>query len=100
MKTPGFVILLVCAMGCISGNGCKPKSPDFVWSLEMVRQLSPTNTTKISFEEKDGEIIVVVYDQRGRPFIHTLEYDVSVSKGQVLELLKQKQSELESHQQR
>jgi hypothetical protein len=95
MKTPFLIPLLFCLSLCIGGAGCKRQPSDFPLSLEAVRQIDRTNTTKMSFEEKDGFIIVCVTDTRGFIHLHEMSYDDSLSKEQVLEILKRKQAELE-----
>jgi hypothetical protein len=91
VKARSLFIVLVCSTLCIGGIGCKRQSSDFALSPEAVRQIDRTNTTKISFEEKDGEIIVVVTDKQGRPHVRLLNYEDSLSKEQALGVLKQKQ---------
>jgi hypothetical protein len=57
--------------------------------------MSPTNSEHISFEERGGEIFVSVGDRSGDAHIHKLIYE-GISKQQALEILKQKQTELET----
>jgi hypothetical protein len=57
--------------------------------------MSPTNTAQMSFQERDGGIFVTVVDKSGDGHIHKLSYE-GISKQQALELLKQKQTELET----
>ena len=59
--------------------------------------MSSTNATHISFEERGGEIFVSVSDKPGDSHIHKLEFG-TVSKQQALDILKQKQIELETRQ--
>ncbi len=66
-------------------------------NLQAVRQLGPTNTMQISFEEKHGEIFVAVVDRRGDSHIHRLVYE-GTPKQQALEILKKKQAEFEMRQ--
>jgi hypothetical protein len=60
-----------------------------------VRQLNSANTAQISFEERDEDIFVFVTDKSGDGHRHKLAYR-SGSKEQALELLRQKQMELNS----
>jgi hypothetical protein len=73
--------------------GCNAKSAGFPLSVQQVRQMSPTNSETISFEERRGEILVSVTDKYGDSHIHRLEFG-TLSKQQALDLLKQKQAEL------
>jgi hypothetical protein len=57
--------------------------------------MNPTNTAQISFEERGGEIFVTVVDKYGDGHIHKLSYE-GISKQKALEMLKQKQTELET----
>ena len=57
--------------------------------------MSPTNSTRISFEERGGEIFVTLTDKLGDNHIHKLELG-TLSKQQALDILKQKQIELET----
>jgi hypothetical protein len=95
MRTRCLLSLLVCWWLSVAGTGCNRRSSDFVLSLEQVGQLSRTNTTKLSFEEKDGFILVSVTDRHGRIHHHELNYDTSITEEQALGVLKHKQSELE-----
>ena len=82
-------------MLCLGAVGCTGKSSAFPLSVQQVRQMSPANSTHISFEERSGEIFVSVTDKLGDSHIHKLELG-TLSKQQALDLLKQKQMELET----
>jgi hypothetical protein len=88
-------VLAVCLALCLGAVGCTGKSSAFPLGVQEVQQMSPTNSTRISFEERNGEIFVSVTDQLGDSHIHKLEYG-TLSKQQALEILKQKQIELET----
>ena len=90
-------LLAVCLALCLGAVGCTGKSSAFPLSVQEVRQLSPTNSTRISFEERSGEIFVSVTDKLGDSHIHKLEFG-TLSKQQALDILKQKQIELETRQ--
>ena len=85
----------VCSVLCLGAIGCTGKSSAFPLSLETVRQLSSTNTTQISFEERGGDLFVWVTDRHGDSHIHKLDLGTN-SKPQALGLLQQKQIELKS----
>lgn len=96
MMTPRFFNLLaVCSALCLGVIGCKSQASAFPLSLETVRKLDPTNTIQISYEENGGEIFVSITDKGGDCHIHKLSYE-GISKQQALEILKQKQAELET----
>ncbi len=57
--------------------------------------MSPTNSTHISFEERGGEILVSVVDRLRDAHIHKWIYE-GISRQRALEILKQKQTELEA----
>ena len=90
-----FHLSVACSALCLGAVGCTGKSPSFPLSLETVRQLSFSNTTQFSFEERDGDLFVSVTDRHGDSHIHHLELG-TISKPHALELLKQKQAELKS----
>ncbi len=77
-------------------TGCREQTSAFLLNLQQVRQMSPTNSMHISFEERSGKIFVSVVDKFGDSHIHNLDFG-GVSKQQALEFLKQKQTELETH---
>ena len=87
--------LVICFALCFGVIGCKPQSSAFPLSLGTVRKLDPTNTAQIAFEEKGGEIFVSVTDKQGDGHCHKLSHE-GISKQQALEILKQKQNELET----
>ena len=91
--------LMVLAAGlalCLGAAGCgRQQSSAFPLNVETVRQFSPTNTAQISFQERGEEIFVTVVDKHGDGHIHKLGYE-GISRQQALELLKQKQAELEA----
>ena len=90
------MVLVVGSALCLGATGCRQQqSSAFPLSVETVRQMSPTNTAQISFQERDGEIFVTVVDKLGDGHIHKLSYE-GISRQQALELLKQKQTELET----
>jgi len=96
MITRQLMILAAGLALCLGAAGCGPhQSSAFPLSVETVRQLSPTNTAQISFQEHGGEILVTVVDKSGDSHIHRLNYE-GISRQQALELLKQKQAELET----
>ncbi len=94
MKRRLCIVLAVASAILTSHVGCKPKSSAFPLTLQAVRQLDPTNTMQISFEERRGEIFVSVIDRHGDSHIHKLIYE-GTPKQQVLKILKQKQAEFE-----
>jgi hypothetical protein len=84
-----------CCLLCLGGGGCAPSSA-FPVTVQAIRQINATNTTRISFEEKGGYLFVTLSDKHGDGHIHIVNCEGS-SKQQVLELLKQKQALLEAH---
>ena len=81
---------------CLCAAGCgRQQSSAFPLSVETVRQMSATNTAQISFQERGEEIFVTVVDKHGDGHIHKLSFE-GISRQQALELLKQKQTELET----
>ena len=95
-----LIILAACAGLLMGGAGCKPRSTAssaIPLTIQSVRQMSPTNATHISCEERGGEIFVSVTDRFGDAHIHKLTYE-GISRQQALEVLKQKQTELEAQQ--
>lgn len=85
---------LLAAILCLGSVGCtkQPRThPDL--SLPTLAQLSAANTTRISFEEKNGDILVTMTDRHGDSHLHRLDLG-GVSKSEALSLLRQKQSEL------
>ena len=88
-------VLAVCSALCLGTAGCSGKSSAFPLSLQQVRQMSPVNSTHISFEERGGEIFVSVTNKIGDSHIHKLELG-AVSRQKSLDILKQKQIELET----
>ena len=91
-----FKLFAVCSVLCLGVTGCSEQSSAFPLSLQQVRQMSPTNSMHISFEERGGKIFVSVIDKFGDSHIHNLDFS-GVTKQQALEVLKQKQTELEAH---
>ena len=90
-------LLTVCLALCLGLVGCTKKSSAFPLSVQAVQQMSPTNSMRISFEERSGEIFVSVTDKFGDSHIHKLELG-TLSKQQAVAILKQKQIELETRQ--
>jgi hypothetical protein len=92
-----LIISIACLGLLLWGAGCKGKwaSSARPLTIESVRQMSPTNSPRIFFEQRGGEIFVLVVDKYGDAHVHQLIYQ-GMSKPQVLELLKQKQKELEA----
>jgi hypothetical protein len=90
-------LLAVCLAVCFGVAGCTKNVPAFPLSVQQVQQLSPTNSTRISFEERGGEIFVSVTDKFDDSHIHKLQPG-TLSKQQAVEILKQKQIELETRQ--
>ena len=90
-----FNFLFVCSALCLGATGCAGTSSGFPLSLQQVQQMSPVNSTNISFEERDVEIFVSVTGKVGDRHIHKLELGAG-SKQQALDILKQKQIELET----
>lgn len=95
MTARHFMILVTCSALLLGAVGCKPQSSAMPLTLQAVRQFDPTNTAQISFEERGGEIVVSVIDKYGDGHIHKLICE-GTPKQQALELLKQKQTELET----
>jgi len=96
MKLPHFMALSFCLLLLLGGSGCAPSSA-FPLSVQDIRQIDPTNTTRISFEERNGALFVTLSDKHGDGHIHIVNCGES-SKQEVLGLLKQKQGLLEKHQ--
>ena len=86
----------VCSVLCLGMTGCREQASAFPLSLQQVRQMSPTNSMHISFEERGGKIFVSVIDKFGDSHIHNLDFG-GVTKQQALEVLKRKQTELVAH---
>ena len=98
MMTRQLMVLAAGLALCLGAAGCgQHQSLAFPLSLETVRQLSATNTAQISFQERGKEIFVTVVDKHGDGHIHKLSYE-GISRQQALDLLKQKQTELETRQ--
>lgn len=90
------LVLLAAFAGLFLGEiGCKPRASAFPLTIQSVRELDPINQTRISFEEKGGQILVSITDKDGDAHLHRLNYE-GVSKEQALEVLKQKKAELET----
>jgi len=95
MTTHFFNVLIVCSALCLGAIGCSGKSSAFPLSIQEVRQMSAINLTHIFLEERGGEIFVSVTDRFGDRHIHKLELG-TVSRQQALDILKQKQIELDA----
>ncbi len=96
--TKRWLISAACAGLMLGGWGCGPRSTAssaIPLTMQSLREITPTNSTHISFEEKGGEIFVSVADRFGDAHIHKLIYE-GISRQQALEILKQKQTELEA----
>jgi len=92
------MVLVVGSAMFLGAVGCgQQQSSAFPLSIETVRQMNSTNTAQILFQERGGEIFVTVVDKYRDGHIHKLSYD-GISKQQALELLEQKQTELETRQ--
>ena len=81
------LVLVSSAIGCNS----KP-SGGFPLSVGTVQQI---RDGQISFEEKGGRIVVSISDRYGDCHIHVLNH-TGTSREEALEILRQKQVELES----
>ena len=86
-----LAVLLVLCFGCA---GCARESPEFTLDLDALRQLSPQTTEGITYEEEGGVVLVTVIDKHGDGHIHRLLLG-DLTKTQALDLLAQKQDELE-----
>ena len=95
-KTYYFSVLAVCCTICLAGVGCQQQKSGFPLSLQTIRQMNPTNTAQITFQERGGEISVTVVDKSGDGHVHKLSRGTN-STEQALKLLKQKRMELEAH---
>ena len=84
-------VLLVLFFGCA---GCARESAEFTLDLDALRQLSPETTAGITYEEEGGAVLVTVIDKHGDGHIHRLLLG-DLTKTQALDLLAQKQDELE-----
>lgn len=71
----------------------------FPLSIQTLRELGPTNTRAISFEESGAGILVTVTDRHGDAHVHKLEHD-GASREEALKLLRRKQAELHAAPQR
>jgi hypothetical protein len=95
MTTRYLIILAASCTVCLAVVGCNGRSSAFPLSLQTVRELTPTNTAQITFQEHGGEIFVTVVDKSGDGHIHKLSRGTN-SPLQALEILRQKQTELEA----
>jgi hypothetical protein len=95
MTTRHLIVLAASCTVCLAIVGCKGQSSAFPLSLQTVRDLNPTDTAQITFQEQGGEIFVTVVDKSGDGHIHKLSRGTN-SPQQALEILRQKQRELEA----
>lgn len=94
MKPYLFGILAICLGLSLGGGGCSKQASVLPLSLEAVSQMSAADTMKISFEEKKDGLFVSVTDKHGDSHIHKLDIGLT-TKQRALEILVQKQAELE-----
>jgi hypothetical protein len=87
----------VCLAIVIVCTGCAGEASGPGLDIETLRRLDASNTTTLMFEERNGDIFVTVVDKSGDGHIHTLIPDTGMTSAQALELLRQKQAELEPH---
>jgi hypothetical protein len=74
--------------------GCARESSALPLDIATLEQLSPENTAGITYEEEGGTFVVSIIDKYGDGHRHRLILGDS-TRAQALELLRQKQIELE-----
>jgi hypothetical protein len=94
MSSHASVFLAAPVVLFLSCAGCTRESAAFTLDIEALRQLGPENTAGITYEEDRGTVFVTVTDKHGDGHKHRLVLG-DATRVQALELLRQKQAELE-----
>lgn len=87
MRATCLATLLACA-------GCERESSGLTIDMETLRRLDPETTAGITWEESYGTVMVTVIDRYGDGHMHHM-IPGDATRAQVLEVLRQKQAELE-----
>ena len=88
------LIALSCVVVSLSFcPGCTRTPSDFTLDIATLERLNPETTAGITYEEKDGVLLVSVVDRYGDGHVHRLELG-DLTRAQARELLRQKQIEL------
>lgn len=80
-------------VACIAISGCREEPQGFPLTVDTLQQLTPDNTTALSFRQSGGEILVSITDKYGDGHDHILLLGTT-PKGTAIQLLEQKQVEI------